>query len=86
MSEAPRIVVVGLGYVGLPLAVALAGQSDVVGFDVDARRNVVRPSVTTARSVPLTDTASESGLNRSGLPKGPPIGCSPAVASGEITR
>ena len=35
---APRIVVVGLGYVGLPLAVALARKFDVVGLDRDERR------------------------------------------------
>ncbi len=33
-----NIVVVGLGYVGLPLAVALARKFDVTGFDVDSRR------------------------------------------------
>jgi UDP-N-acetyl-D-glucosamine/UDP-N-acetyl-D-galactosamine dehydrogenase len=33
-----RIVVVGLGYVGLPLAVALARSFDVVGLDIDAKR------------------------------------------------
>ena len=33
-----RIVVVGLGYVGLPLAVALARKFEVTGFDVDAGR------------------------------------------------
>jgi UDP-N-acetyl-D-galactosamine dehydrogenase len=38
MSEASRIVVVGLGYVGLPLAVALARHGEVIGFDVDASR------------------------------------------------
>ena len=38
MSESPRIVVVGLGYVGLPLAVALSGHGEVIGFDVDAKR------------------------------------------------
>ena len=38
MSEASKIVVVGLGYVGLPLAVALAEHDEVIGFDVDARR------------------------------------------------
>ncbi|MGE0094028.1 MAG: nucleotide sugar dehydrogenase [Alphaproteobacteria bacterium] len=32
------IAVVGLGYVGLPLAVALAGRFPVIGFDVDATR------------------------------------------------
>jgi len=33
-----RIVVVGLGYVGLPLAVALARSFDVVGIDIDRNR------------------------------------------------
>jgi UDP-N-acetyl-D-glucosamine/UDP-N-acetyl-D-galactosamine dehydrogenase len=34
----PRIVVIGLGYVGLPLAVALARKFDVTGFDTDRAR------------------------------------------------
>src|SRR5687768_13788433 len=41
MSEpgaTPRIVVAGLGYVGLPLAVALARHFDVTGFDIDQGR------------------------------------------------
>ena len=38
MSGIGRIVVFGLGYVGLPLAVALARKFEVVGFDVDAER------------------------------------------------
>jgi UDP-N-acetyl-D-galactosamine dehydrogenase len=33
-----RIVVVGLGYVGLPLAVALARRFDVTGLDIDSER------------------------------------------------
>ncbi len=33
-----RIVVVGLGYVGLPLAVALARHFDVTGLDIDQQR------------------------------------------------
>jgi UDP-N-acetyl-D-mannosaminuronate dehydrogenase len=33
-----RIVVLGLGYVGLPLAVALARNFDVTGFDIDEER------------------------------------------------
>jgi len=33
-----RIVVLGLGYVGLPLAVALARKFEVIGFDVDPVR------------------------------------------------
>ncbi len=33
-----RIAVCGLGYVGLPVAVALSKRFDVIGFDVDKRR------------------------------------------------
>jgi UDP-N-acetyl-D-galactosamine dehydrogenase len=33
-----KVAVVGLGYVGLPLAVALARKHDLVGFDVSERR------------------------------------------------
>ena len=33
-----RIVVVGLGYVGLPLAIALARHFEVIGLDIDAGR------------------------------------------------
>ena len=38
MNQNTRIAVIGLGYVGLPLAVALARTFDVVGFDTDANR------------------------------------------------
>ena len=38
MDKNSKIVVVGLGYVGLPLAVALARTYDVIGFDIDAER------------------------------------------------
>jgi UDP-N-acetyl-D-galactosamine dehydrogenase len=38
VPSSEQIVVVGLGYVGLPLAVALARSYDVVGLDIDERR------------------------------------------------
>jgi len=38
MSAPKLIAVVGLGYVGLPLAVALAKHFPVLGYDLDARR------------------------------------------------
>ena len=38
MTETRKISIVGLGYVGLPLAVALAKHYDVSGFDVDTAR------------------------------------------------
>ncbi|MFT5465694.1 MAG: UDP-N-acetyl-D-galactosamine dehydrogenase [Verrucomicrobiales bacterium] len=37
-SGADRICVVGLGYVGLPLAVRLASKFRVIGFDIDGNR------------------------------------------------
>ena len=38
MTGHPTIAVIGLGYVGLPLAVALAEHFAVIGFDVDSDR------------------------------------------------
>jgi UDP-N-acetyl-D-glucosamine/UDP-N-acetyl-D-galactosamine dehydrogenase len=38
MSVDLKVIVVGLGYVGLPLAVALARSFDVLGVDIDAGR------------------------------------------------
>ena len=38
MSADTKVVVVGLGYVGLPLAVALAKSFDTVGLDIDTGR------------------------------------------------
>ncbi|MBM3555539.1 MAG: nucleotide sugar dehydrogenase [Alphaproteobacteria bacterium] len=38
MPSAPKIAVIGLGYVGLPLAVALARHFPTLGFDIDQGR------------------------------------------------
>src|SRR5579864_7324196 len=38
MTSHPHIAVIGLGYVGLPLAVALARHFPVTGFDINQRR------------------------------------------------
>ena len=38
MKENPKITIIGLGYVGLPLAVAFGSNFDVVGFDIDSGR------------------------------------------------
>lgn len=38
MPNEPRIAVIGLGYVGLPLAVALARYYPLVGYDIDQER------------------------------------------------
>lgn len=37
-STNPKIAVIGLGYVGLPLAIALAHHFSVTGFDIDEKR------------------------------------------------
>jgi UDP-N-acetyl-D-galactosamine dehydrogenase len=37
-ADNPRIAVIGLGYVGLPLAVALARHFETIGFDIDSDR------------------------------------------------
>ena len=37
-ADEPRIAVIGLGYVGLPLAVALARHFETIGFDIDSGR------------------------------------------------
>ena len=36
--EQTRIAVVGLGYVGLPLAAALGREFPTIGFDIDSER------------------------------------------------
>ncbi len=42
-TETPKIAVIGLGYVGLPLALALARYFEVVGFDIsEARLDALR--------------------------------------------
>jgi UDP-N-acetyl-D-galactosamine dehydrogenase len=38
LSKRKKIAIVGLGYVGLPLAVAFAGVAEVIGFDVSERK------------------------------------------------
>ena len=38
MTDTKKIAVIGLGYVGLPLAVHLAKHFPVIGLDIDAKR------------------------------------------------
>jgi UDP-N-acetyl-D-galactosamine dehydrogenase len=54
-----RIVVVGLGYVGLPLAVALARRFETVGFDIDPNRiGELRENFDRTREVEEADLAA----------------------------
>ena len=38
MKKHPTIAIIGLGYVGLPLAVAFATKYKVIGFDINSKR------------------------------------------------
>ena len=70
MDQALRIAVIGLGYVGLPLAVALAKHQIVAGFDIDAARvdalcsghdrtNEVAPDDLVASTITLTSQSED---------------------------
>jgi len=62
MVGAQRIVVIGLGYVGLPLAVALARKFDTIGFDIDEGRVAELCSGHDRTNEVESGTLSESGL------------------------
>ncbi len=66
MKETPRLAVIGMGYVGLPLAVALARHFPVIGFDKKRdrvrelqrgrdRTGEVDPAVLRATALEITD-------------------------------
>ena len=38
LQRKAKIAVIGLGYVGLPLAAALGHKVDTIGFDIDDRK------------------------------------------------
>ena len=58
MTHGRSISIVGLGYVGLPVAVAFGKQSPVIGFDIDAGRiEELRRCVDRTREVDPTDLA-----------------------------
>ena len=69
MAEPQKIAVIGLGYVGLPLAVHLAKHFSVVGLDIDSRRvaelkgghdrtREIEPDMLAATSMVFTDDPS----------------------------
>jgi UDP-N-acetyl-D-galactosamine dehydrogenase len=56
-----KVAVVGLGYVGLPLAVALARKHDVIGFDISSERvAALRDGVDWTNEVPAEHLADMS--------------------------
>src|SRR5437762_3943931 len=64
-----KIAVIGLGYVGLPLAVAFAAEHDVVGFDIKpARLAELRAGVDSTLEVSSEGLAAVPKLKLSGDP------------------
>ncbi len=59
-----RIAIVGLGYVGLPLAVEFGKQFDTIGFDINAERiNALRGGVDSTLEVSDAELAAASRLS-----------------------
>jgi UDP-N-acetyl-D-glucosamine/UDP-N-acetyl-D-galactosamine dehydrogenase len=64
MAVSPRISVIGLGYVGLPLVLALARHFQVVGYDIDGGRvaELVKGTDRTAETDPAVLGATSARL------------------------
>ncbi|TYC58055.1 Vi polysaccharide biosynthesis UDP-N-acetylglucosamine C-6 dehydrogenase TviB [Marinobacter sp. BW6] len=59
-----KIAVIGLGYVGLPLAAAFGGKRDIVGFDINRKRIAeLKDGVDFTREVSREELAAASGLS-----------------------
>jgi len=59
-----KIAVIGLGYVGLPLAAAFGEKREIVGFDINTRRIAeLKEGVDFTREVSREELASASGLS-----------------------
>ena len=65
-----RIGIIGLGYVGLPLAVYMARHFPVLGFDVDAQRiTELRGGHDRTREVTETEFAAAKNISFSADPE-----------------
>ena len=65
-----KIAVIGLGYVGLPLAVAFAADNEVVGFDIKAERIAeLRAGEDRTLEVSAAELAAATGLRLSSDPR-----------------
>lgn len=69
--ENAKIAVIGLGYVGLPLAIEFAKKYDVLGFDIDADRvQELCVGIDRTQEADLDDLAAVMQTGRDGLPHG----------------
>ena len=67
-----KIAIIGLGYVGLPLAVEFAKQYQVVGFDINAQRiDELKKGTERTKEIELEDLKKslENGLHISSDPQ-----------------
>lgn len=63
LAESEKVAVIGLGYVGLPLAVAFGRKRQVVGFDINTERTAqLRNGVDSTRETSPEDLAGATGL------------------------
>ena len=61
-----KIAIIGLGYVGLPLAVEFGKKRQVVGFDIDSKRiNELKSNFDTTSETSVEDLKSASLLSYS---------------------
>ncbi|MBB5284986.1 UDP-N-acetyl-D-galactosamine dehydrogenase [Rhabdobacter roseus] len=61
LNKEKKIAVIGLGYVGLPLALELARHFEVIGFDInEARIGLMQKSIDPSREVPATEFADRT--------------------------
>lgn len=64
MCSERRVAIVGLGYVGLPLAVAFGKKRSVIGYDIDSRRvEELRNCIDRTCEVTADDISQSSGLS-----------------------
>ncbi len=64
MKEQDKIAIIGLGYVGLPLAVAFGKQYSVVGFDINRQRiDQLREGVDLTHEVTTDEMRASTGLS-----------------------
>lgn len=65
-----KVAVIGLGYVGLPLAVAFAKKFDVVGFDIDAERiNALKDQIDRTLEMSVEELGAVPALSYSADPE-----------------
>src|SRR5690606_10231766 len=66
LSRMQKIGVIGLGYVGLPLAVEFGKKTDVIGFDINKERiEELKNGLDRTREVTTEELGSSAGLKYS---------------------